>query len=270
MPNYVLNEITVTGDREALEKFMQKVKGESSPFSFNSIIPMPASMNIVSGSDEERAILLILKGGLAYTSLIPKQYRESVIKAAASRKQSLCDMHVSDYYNGDYGLETYVSNDDPANADIARLLDGHIPITKADFIALGAIAIDNYVRYGAKDWYDWNCANWGCKWDAGDADVNLHENELFISFSTAWAMPEPVFIKMVEMFPNLHFEGRWADEDIGSNCGTWTGSGGRFETAQKIGRNWVIDDAEPWPDSRVKSGKYRDWRKPKGEKENDL
>ena len=45
---------------------------------------------------------------------------------------------------------------------------------------------------------------------------------------------------------------------------------GRFETAKKIGRNWVIDDAEPWPDSRVKSGQYRDWRKPKGEKENDL
>lgn len=36
---------------------------------------------------------------------------------------------------------------------------------------------------------------------------------------------------------------------------------GGFETARKIGRNWVIDDAEPWPDHRVKSGKYRDWRK---------
>lgn len=38
---------------------------------------------------------------------------------------------------------------------------------------------------------------------------------------------------------------------------------GAFETAQKIGRNWVVDDAEPWPDRRVKSGKYRDWRKQK-------
>ena len=28
------------------------------------------------------------------------------------------------------------------------------------------------------------------------------------------------------------------------------------ETARKIGRNWVIDDSEPWPDRRVKSGKY--------------
>ena len=43
---------------------------------------------------------------------------------------------------------------------------------------------------------------------------------------------------------------------------------GSFETAQKIGRNWVIDDAEPWLDRRVKSGKYKDWRKPKGEDKN--
>ena len=35
---------------------------------------------------------------------------------------------------------------------------------------------------------------------------------------------------------------------------------GRFETARKIGRNWVVDDAEPWPDRRVKSGKYIGWR----------
>lgn len=38
---------------------------------------------------------------------------------------------------------------------------------------------------------------------------------------------------------------------------------GGFKTAQKIGRNWVIDSEEPWPDRRVKSGKYIGWRKPK-------
>ncbi len=32
--------------------------------------------------------------------------------------------------------------------------------------------------------------------------------------------------------------------------------------AQKIGAQWVIDDATPWPeDKRVKSGEYRNWRK---------
>lgn len=31
---------------------------------------------------------------------------------------------------------------------------------------------------------------------------------------------------------------------------------GSFATARKIGRNWVIDSVEPWPDHRIRSGKY--------------
>lgn len=29
---------------------------------------------------------------------------------------------------------------------------------------------------------------------------------------------------------------------------------GSFKTARKIGRNWVIEESEPWPDHRYKSG----------------
>lgn len=36
---------------------------------------------------------------------------------------------------------------------------------------------------------------------------------------------------------------------------------GGFQTAQKIGRNWVIDSEEPWPDRRVKNGDYIGWYK---------
>lgn len=36
---------------------------------------------------------------------------------------------------------------------------------------------------------------------------------------------------------------------------------GGFQTAVKIARNWIIDENEPYPDARVKSGKYVDWRK---------
>ena len=34
---------------------------------------------------------------------------------------------------------------------------------------------------------------------------------------------------------------------------------GSFQTARKIGRNWVIDSEEPWPDRRVKTGEYIGW-----------
>lgn len=42
---------------------------------------------------------------------------------------------------------------------------------------------------------------------------------------------------------------------------------GGFQTARKIGRNWVIDSEEPYGDNRVKSGKYKNWRKKNEEKE---
>lgn len=34
---------------------------------------------------------------------------------------------------------------------------------------------------------------------------------------------------------------------------------GSFQTARKIGRNWVVEDTEPWPDRRVKTGEYIGW-----------
>jgi len=40
-----------------------------------------------------------------------------------------------------------------------------------------------------------------------------------------------------------------------------------FKTAYKPGRDWLIDEDEPYPDRRVKSGKYVGWRK--GGKVND-
>lgn len=38
---------------------------------------------------------------------------------------------------------------------------------------------------------------------------------------------------------------------------------GGFKTAQKIARNWIIDENEPYPDARIKTGKYIDWWKDK-------
>lgn len=36
---------------------------------------------------------------------------------------------------------------------------------------------------------------------------------------------------------------------------------GGFQTAQKIGRDWVIDEDEPYSDNRIITGKYTDFRK---------
>lgn len=38
---------------------------------------------------------------------------------------------------------------------------------------------------------------------------------------------------------------------------------GGFKTAQKIARNWIIDENEPYEDLRETSGKYKNWRNKK-------
>jgi hypothetical protein len=35
---------------------------------------------------------------------------------------------------------------------------------------------------------------------------------------------------------------------------------GGFKTAVKIARNWIIDENEPYPDARIKTGEYINWR----------
>ena len=67
-----------------------------------------------------------------------------------------------------------------------------------------------------EDWYDWSIANWGTKWNAYDIE-KIDDNTLL--FNTAWSMPQPVIIKLSEMFPDVVFKIKWADEDTGSNCG---------------------------------------------------
>lgn len=42
---------------------------------------------------------------------------------------------------------------------------------------------------------------------------------------------------------------------------------GGFKTAVKFGRDWIIDEDEPLVDNRVKSGKFKDWRKPTSDKQ---
>lgn len=35
---------------------------------------------------------------------------------------------------------------------------------------------------------------------------------------------------------------------------------GGFKTAYKFGRDWVIDENEPYSDNRIKTGEYVNWR----------
>ena len=62
-------------------------------------------------------------------------------------------------------------------------------------------------------WYDWNCENWGTKWDASDVKLIDHgPDHKQYTFSTPWAPPIPVLIALSVQHPNLHLELEWEEE----------------------------------------------------------
>jgi hypothetical protein len=81
------------------------------------------------------------------------------------------------------------------------------------------------LKYGRSNWYDWQCFNWGTKWDASES-VYSQEDKM-LEFQTAWSCPSEVIQKMADKFPDLKFTGTFADEDFGSNTG-YIEDGGTF------------------------------------------
>jgi hypothetical protein len=76
------------------------------------------------------------------------------------------------------------------------------------------------VRYfGYKDWYDWNNANWGTKWEAcqptfhKDSDKFLH-----ITFDSAWSPPFAFYEKLCDL--GFSVEAMYYEGGMGF-CGTW-------------------------------------------------
>ncbi len=68
---------------------------------------------------------------------------------------------------------------------------------------------------GVVCWYSWNIENWGTKWNAYDSEVT----EGRVKFETAWSHPWPVMQALSLKHPDVEFEVKYADEDLGSNLG---------------------------------------------------
>jgi hypothetical protein len=74
---------------------------------------------------------------------------------------------------------------------------------------IGPIKKEELNSKGIPNWYDWNNANWGTKWNASCDDYydywGTFDDSVTYNLRTAWAFPSPVINKMIEMYPNLDF-----------------------------------------------------------------
>lgn len=82
----------------------------------------------------------------------------------------------------------------------------------------------NIEKHGFANWYDWNVANWGTKWDVGGDDgltQRLDPNTLQASFESAWAPPVNAYEKLCAL--GFEIEALY-DEPGMAFCGKWVGN----------------------------------------------
>lgn len=95
--------------------------------------------------------------------------------------------------------------------------------------------VENYRACGYLHSMDFNRKVWGTKWNACEPQ---HDAEAGVAqFDTAWSCPEPVLTILSKRFPDEEIKVIYADEDIGSNCGTFTLKGGEVR-ASDIAPSW--------------------------------
>lgn len=69
---------------------------------------------------------------------------------------------------------------------------------------------------------------WGTKWNAVQPVADIDAGTA--KFDTAWSCPRLVFVALSRSFPDDTIEVQYADEDIGSNCGSFALKSGTYVT----------------------------------------
>lgn len=197
MPNWVYNNLTIS------KKVWDAIKGKdedgNETFTFNTIIQKPAILDEMTAcSNEVEAVVYYKTNRLTDGRTAEEVYEEL--------KDCLGKMNM--FYN----LGT-VERAFERLSEVDK--DGHICWqTPDELLEFGKKYWECYEQYGHCDWYSWSIENWGTKWDACDVEVeeDKEAEEVMIFFTTAWDYPQPIFDKLIEMFPEENFFGRCEEE----------------------------------------------------------
>lgn len=225
MPNWVKNIVTVS--ENTMNKIKEKyIDGQS--LSFEKIIPMPKTLNLVEGSVTEKAI---------YYAWLQKD---------SKGKQEIRDIleNYNTYFYPNYWekikeyerkgnfreIEKYAENYELSN------IEKELNINSLE--GLGDTYINNIKHYRATTWYEWCIENWGTKWEP--SNISFDNNKII--FETAWSIPDPIFKELSKEFPNDTIEVRFADEDISSdNNGIITYKNGLSDISMDLGEKFAIN-----------------------------
>lgn len=100
--------------------------------------------------------------------------------------------------------------------------NGYVEEVPFDFNKI--IPMPEEYNEGSK-WYYWRIENWGTKWNASGG---YSDGAGYFMFDTAWSTPVPIIKRLSELFKDIEFSVRYADEDFGYNVGEYTYMNGRL------------------------------------------
>lgn len=87
--------------------------------------------------------------------------------------------------------------------------------TFAELQHLGHTYLSNKEKYGATDWYDWRCDNWGTKWNARETYAECEK----IYFETAWCPPMGIIAAFLKAHLDMPFSFYYAEEQENAFAG---------------------------------------------------
>ena len=190
MPNWV--KTIIKTDSEVIKDILKKYKQDNN-LSFDKIIPMPKDLDVeYSSMGEQGLIYLFIKN----TDEKIKSKIESAYKELNGFDGSIKN---SIYFN-----------------DIKKEFNKFSQDKKfKDSIKLGEKYLDNFLKYGYCNWYNWRCKNWGTKWNNDSLE---YSNDSLILY-TAWSCPTPIIKELSHRYPSFLFQISFADELIKENSG---------------------------------------------------
>lgn len=146
--------------------------------------------------------------------------------------------HVIDAWNSENFMQTL----HPCPKDLKETMAGYSgdPEKQKENEAREA---SNREKYGYANWYDWQVANWGTKWDVDTNNYGkVAENgkSLGVNFQTAWSPP----INFYEYLANMNYkvEASYYESGMGF-CGSYSSENGEdYYEIKDFTSKWVKEN----------------------------
>lgn len=224
MPNHVHNELTFEGKPKRIQQVIKSLIGANGLVNFNSIIPMPPSLNINDESMSESLAYALEGKQSPYGHRTPQELIDHIksktsdaefakaIKTAKIRIANTKKYGYATWYgwsNAYWGTK-WNAYDQSWTDDLNEALPKYKYNRKRKDKKATAY-LKRLMKKRLQRWFDQN-----------PDDVK----DFYITFNTAWTCPEPIFEKLALNNPDVLIKVRYADEDTGSNCGEFNLKGG--------------------------------------------